>query len=135
MQKMCGRGGCRSVEAGNEISERALTILTNSNSGDIKSTILRLAGQLVNDDWAAVAFGSLSSIAIIEACLSISELTDAWRIQWFRITSHASCRHSRVRACVMTSLVGLSKGIAYGNNPSLREKLLALSLEIGDGGR
>src|SRR5436305_236813 len=45
--------------------------------------------------------------------------------------SHASCRHSRVRACVMTSLVGLRKGIAYGNNASLRERLLALFLEIG----
>ena len=34
----------------------------------------------------------------------------------------------------MTSLVGLRKGIAYGNNASLRERLLALFLEIGDGG-
>ena len=89
MQKMCGRGGCRSVEAGDKISERALTILANVNSGDMRSTILRLAGQLVNDDWAAVAFGSLSSVAIIEACLSISELTDVWRIM---VQDNKSCK-------------------------------------------
>lgn len=76
MQKMRGRGGCRSVEAGDKFSQRALPIPTNVNSGDIRSTILRLTGQLVNDDWAAVAFHSLSIIAIIEARLSISGLTD-----------------------------------------------------------
>lgn len=76
MQKMRGRGGCRSVEAGDKISERAFPILTNVNNGDIRSTILRLTGQLVNDDCVAVAFHSLSPTVIIDACLSISRLTD-----------------------------------------------------------
>ena len=72
MQKMRGRGGCRSVEAGDKISERALPILTNVNSGDIRSTIPRLAGRPVNVTGLLL----LSPIATIEACLSISELTD-----------------------------------------------------------